>query len=79
MPVDPQERKKKRYELRRSISDMGMGLIIFCFGVFLVIANWFGITFTIQPFFRYCLAVLFIVYGAWRIYRGYRKNYYSEE
>lgn len=76
MPVDPEESKRRNYELRRSIMDYGMGIIILCFGVFLVIADYLGFTFTIEPFFRYCLAFLFVIYGAWRIYRGYKKSYY---
>ena len=78
MSIDPEEIKKRNYKLRRSIMDYGMGVIILCFGVLLLMANLLGFVFTIEPFFRYCLAVLFIIYGAFRIYRGYKKNYYID-
>jgi hypothetical protein len=78
MSIDPEQRKRRSYELRRSILDYGMGVMILGFGVFLLIAHHFGFTFTIEPYPRYCLAALFMIYGAWRIYRGYKKNYYSD-
>lgn len=79
MTVDPQKRRMDNYILRRSIMDYGMGLVIFGFGVFFAIAHKLGFEFAIEPLFRYCLAGLFIIYGAWRIYRGYQKKYYTEE
>ena len=78
MPIDPEERKRKNIELRRSILDYGMGVMITGFGIFLLLADYLGFTFTIEPYPRYCLAGLFMMYGAWRIYRGYKKNYYRE-
>ncbi len=78
MNLDPTDRKTKNYILRRSILDYGMGAIIIGFGFFFVFADRFGISFTITPLFRYCFAGLCIVYGAFRVYRGYKKNYFSE-
>ena len=66
--------KRKRYELRRSILDYGMGVIIFGFGVFMLLAPKFGFEF--DDFFRYVFSGLWLLYGGWRIYRGYKKNYY---
>ena len=80
MPViDPEERRRKNYVLRRSLMDTGMGIVILCFGIFFAIAHKLGYQFDLEPLFRYSLSVLFIIYGAFRIYRGYKKNYYSEE
>lgn len=59
--------------------DYGMGGIILGFGVFFALADRFNIEFTIEPELRYCLAGLFVIYGAFRIYRGYQKKYYTEE
>jgi hypothetical protein len=55
-----------------------MGIIILGFGVFFAFANRFGIEFTIAPGFRYAFVALCIIYGGFRIYRGYKKNYFSE-
>lgn len=78
MQNDQSEKRARNYITMRSVMDFGMGLIIFGFGVFLSIAPRLGIEFNIEPFFRYFFAGMCIVYGAWRIYRGYKKNYYSE-
>jgi phage shock protein PspC (stress-responsive transcriptional regulator) len=78
MSIDTSDRKAKNYVLRRSILDIGMGLIIMGFGVFFGIAHKFGIEFTITPEFRYAFVVLCVVYGGFRVYRGYKKNYFSE-
>ena len=78
MNIDPTDQKGKNYILRRSIMDYGRGGIIMGFGLFLVFAEKFGIAFTIRPVLRYSLAGLFIMYGLFRIYTGYKKNYFSE-
>ena len=78
MEIDPKEKRKKSYILMRSVMDYGMGLIIFAFGVFFAVADKVGIEFNIEPFFRYLFSGMCIIYGGWRMYRGYKKNYYSE-
>jgi hypothetical protein len=78
MNIDPTDRKAKNYILRRSLLDLGMGAIIIGFGLFFAFAQRFGISFDITPGFRYAFVVLCIVYGAFRMYRGYKKNYFSE-
>jgi hypothetical protein len=78
METDQSEKRAKNYVTMRSVMDFGMGLIILSFGIFLLIAPRIGIEFNIDPFFRYLFAGMCIVYGSWRIYRGFKKNYYSE-
>ncbi len=78
MQTDQSEKRAKNYVIMRSVMDFGMGLTILGFGVFLLIAPRIGIEFNIEPFFRYLFAGMCIVYGSWRIYRGFKKNYYSE-
>lgn len=78
MQIDPTDQKGRNYILRRSILDYGRGTIILGFGLFLAIADRLGIEFTIRPALRYILAAVFVVYGAFRIYTGYKKNYFSE-
>ncbi len=63
----------------RSISDFGMGFIYLCVGVVLLFAK----KFRIQNEFAWSLpakifAVLAIVYGGWRIYRGFKKDYFRK-
>ncbi len=78
METDQSEKRAKNYVTMRSVMDFGMGLIILSFGIFLLIAPRIGVEFNIDPFFRYLFAGMCIVYGSWRIYRGFKKNYYSE-
>lgn len=77
MDNEAPERRKKAYSLRRSILDYGMGLIIAGFGIFLLIAPRLGFAFTIDNFYRYSFAGLCLLYGGWRAYRGYKKNYFD--
>jgi hypothetical protein len=76
MSFDPQDRQRKNYILRRSIMDYGRGVLISCFGIFLVFASRFGYYF--DPLIRYGFGALCLLYGGYRIYCGYKKNYFSE-
>jgi hypothetical protein len=69
--------RAKGYRLRRSIMDYGMGVIIFCLGIFFLLAPRLGVTFGIDDLFRYLFAGLCILYGLFRVYRGYKKNYFN--
>jgi len=71
------DKRAKGYQLRRSIMDYGMGIIIFCLGIFFLLAPRLGVTFGIDDLFRYLFAGLCILYGIFRIYRGYKKNYFN--
>ena len=72
---DPDNREKG-YILMRSILDYGMGVMIFALGIFFIISPRLGFNFNIDSFFRYFFAGLCMLYGGWRTYRGYKKNYY---
>ncbi len=78
MNTNQQDNRKKQYTLMRSILDYGMGVIILLCGAFFLFSEKLGYRFELEPFFRYFFAFLCIIYGGWRIYRGYQKNYYSE-
>jgi len=58
--------------------DYGMGALIAGSGLFFVFAPRLGYNFEIDSLLRYGFAGLCIIYGAFRIYRGYKKNYFSE-
>ena len=55
--------------------DSGRGLIIFMAGIFFMIAPRLGVHFEIDDTYRYCFSGLCLLYGGWRVYRGYKKNY----
>lgn len=88
MPVPPEilnamikgteDNKTRNYILMRRIMDYGMGLLIMGFGIFFIFADKLGISFNIEPFFKYFFAGLCIAYGAFRVYRGYQRNYFRE-
>jgi len=68
--------RKKGYVLRRAILDYGMGIIIFGFGVFLLVGPKLGFSFSIGNDLRYMFAA-FACYMRVRVYRGSRKNYFN--
>jgi hypothetical protein len=74
---DPENYNERRYRLRRSIMDYGMGIIIVGFGFFFLLAAKLGVAFQIEDTFRYLFAGLCLLYGGFRIYRGYKKNYFE--
>ena len=77
MRIDPQERQRRNYILRRSIMDYGMGALIAGSGLFFLFAPKLGFAnFDLDPILRYGFAGLCILYGGFRIYRGYKKNYF---
>lgn len=71
--------KTKRYVLMKSITDFGMGFIYIGVGVLILFAKQFHLynnftdTLTAKIF-----AGLIIIYGAWRIYRGVKKDYFKD-
>ncbi|HVU83581.1 MAG TPA: hypothetical protein VHC50_01985 [Puia sp.] len=79
MTEDDQEQdaRTKGYVLRRSIMDYGMGVVILCLGIFFLIAPKVGVVFGIDDLFRYIFGGLCILYGLFRVYRGYKKNYFN--
>ena len=77
MENEAPDRRKRGYVLRRAILDYGMGVIIFGFGVFFLVAPKLGYDFKLGDFSRYGLSGLFILYGGFRVYRGYKQNYFD--
>ena len=78
MSTDFEEQRKKAYVNRRSVMDWGMGIIIAGFGLFFAFSEKLGFQFDLDPLFRWLFAGLCIVYGFFRMYRGYKKNYFKE-
>lgn len=75
-----ENRRRKQVSLMRGILDYGIGIMIMLFGIFLVIRSRFNIPFneTYPPDWAdKVFGGICIIYGGWRIYRGYRKNYFK--
>ncbi len=74
--------KKKRRQVSgmKSMMDYGMGIIIIAAGVFFFFRDKFHISlnekFPPNDIDKIFGAICFL-YGAWRIYRGYKKNYFK--
>ncbi len=68
--------KTKRYILMKSIKDLGMGFLYLGVGVIILFAKQFHLfnNFT-ESIAGKIFAVLVIIYGGWRVYRGIKKDY----
>lgn len=75
-----EKKKRKQVASMKSLMDYGMGLLILSAGVFFFFRDKFKLDFN-ERFppddLDKIIGVLFIIYGVWRIYRGYRKNYFK--
>jgi len=73
------DRKTKRFILMRSITDFGMGFIYLAVGIIILFAKQLNLS---SGFARgtpaKIFAILVIIYGSWRVYRGFKKNYLRE-
>ena len=76
---DTPDRKTKRYILMRSISDFGMGFLYIGVGVIILFSKEFHLynNFTGSVTGK-IFAIMIVIYGAWRIYRGIKKDYFRE-
>lgn len=78
MIEDYQEKQVKQRTRMMSMMNYIMGAVFFLIGVYFLIYEKMG-----WPLLErepssidYFIGLLFILYGAWRMYRGYKKNYY---
>jgi len=71
-----EDRRTKGYILMRTIMDYGMGIIILGVGILIAFAPKFNLNLNMSDLYRYSISGLFVIYGVWRIYRGYQKNYF---
>ena len=76
-----ERKRKKQVNLMRSMMDYTMGLIIILIGVFffflrtkdISVNQYLGKPDTLDK----VLGVMCLLYGSWRIYRGYQKEYFK--
>lgn len=75
-----EKKKRKQISNMRSLLDYGLGIAIISFGVFLITRNNFRLEFN-ELYPPSITDILFgavcVLYGAWRCYRGYKKNYFK--
>jgi hypothetical protein len=72
--------KKKRHSIMRSLADYVMGGFFVILGFFFFFRDKFKLDFNeIFPpnYVDLIFGGICIVYGTWRIYRGYKKNYFK--
>lgn len=72
MLEDFEEQQRKRTTRIRSFMDFTMGGLLLVAGILLLIYK----VGNLDDINRKGLGILFALYGAWRIYRGYKKNYF---
>lgn len=73
-------RQDKAFVMMRSIMDYGMGIMWFSMGVFLIFIKYFNKDMATRfddPAMK-TFGVVCVIYGIFRIYRGYKKNYFRE-
>ncbi|MEO7313472.1 MAG: hypothetical protein ABIX01_24025 [Chitinophagaceae bacterium] len=76
------DRRQKNYVLMRSIRDYGMGILFLGIGVcFFFSKPFFGYELFSKEddLLRYMVLVLFTLYGGFRIWRGYVKQYFNKQ
>ena len=74
-----EKNKQKRVSFMRSILDYGRGIFFLGMGILLFFHEKFRIPLS-ESFSEGAvklLGVIFALYGVWRIYRGYKKNYFQ--
>ncbi len=78
---EPLTNRQKNYIRMRSIMDFGMGLLWCAMGVFLIFIKQFhtGLEARFDDPVMKVFGGLCLVYGLFRIYRGFKKNYYIEQ
>ena len=78
MITNNSDNRDRRYATMRSIKDYGMGILYLAVALFMFAPKIFGLgTVEVDPLFRYIFGGICIIYGSWRLYRGYRKDYFK--
>jgi hypothetical protein len=74
-----EQQKRKQISRTRSLMDYVMGILLFLIGVYFLVYQKMDMNvFNREPSsIDYVIGGLFVLYGAWRIYRGYKKDYFK--
>ena len=73
-----EEQRRKQITRTRSAMNYIMGVLFIIIGIYLLTyARWGVNIFSQEPSATdYVFGSLFVLYGIWRLYRGYKKNYF---
>ena len=77
---EPLTTKEKGYVRMRSLMDIGMGTLWVCLSIYIMFIKYFtpDVTVRLDPLSLKIFGGLCVVYGIFRIYRGIKKNYFTE-
>ena len=75
MANDFEDNRKKTNVFLHSVYDFSMGVLWLCLGGFFLLHEKFGIELNIDKVLTTIFGVAAVLYGAFRLYRGFRKNY----
>lgn len=74
-----EKQKRRQIAIRRALMDYSIGVLITLAGIFFLVRDRFKLEFN-ENFPPNEIDKIFggicILYGCWRIYRGYKKNYF---
>ena len=78
MVEDFQEQQRQRIARSRSVMDYVRGILLVLIGFFFLVYQKIGLNIFRRPpsLIDFFIGGLFILYGGWRIYRGYKKDYF---
>ncbi|WP_205508823.1 hypothetical protein [Longitalea arenae] len=76
MASELEDKKQRAYVNRRSIMDLGMGIIYAGMGGAMMFAERVGLGDVFPSPFSYIFGGICLLYGGFRIYRGIKRNYY---
>lgn len=77
-----ERKKRQQVSMMKSLMDYGMGVLIVLAGLFFLFRMYLG-DFPLNErlgkpdLLEKIFGGMCVVYGLWRIYRGYRKNYFK--
>ncbi len=80
MVEEYEKQRRKQVSRMRSSMDIIMGILFMLIGVYFLVYDKLGWNvFKREPSsVDYAIAGLFLLYGGWRLYRGYKKDYFRE-
>lgn len=81
MMTEYENNRRRQVSRMRSVSDFTMGIIFSLIGIYFLVYRSLRWHFLNQEYSDrdYFLGALCLCYGLWRIYRGYKKNYFKNE
>lgn len=71
--------RRKQVSGIRSVMDYTMGIVFIAIGLYFLLSQTMGWQLMGRKgtALDYVIGVVFLVYGGWRVYRGYKKNYFN--